>query len=79
MASFVFLYCTFYGTFSHLIVNLTTSYLILDLIGAVHEIGSAQTTASAGKLNISFTVKDLALVFPNHFIENCYLFEFLSK
>ncbi|KAK2389502.1 replication protein A 70 kDa DNA-binding subunit B [Trifolium repens] len=34
--------------------------LLYDLIGAVHEIGSAQTTASAGKLNISFTVKDLA-------------------
>ncbi|KAK2412491.1 replication protein A 70 kDa DNA-binding subunit C [Trifolium repens] len=33
--------------------------LLVDVIGAVHEIGSAQTTATTGKLNISFRIKDL--------------------
>ncbi|KAK2370884.1 hypothetical protein QL285_083889 [Trifolium repens] len=34
--------------------------ILVDVIGAVHEIGSAQTTASTGKLNISFRIKDLS-------------------
>jgi hypothetical protein len=37
-------------------------YFTLDEVGVVHEFGSAQTTASARKLNISFTVKYLAFV-----------------
>jgi hypothetical protein len=37
--------------------------LSLYVIGAVHEIGSAQTTATTGKLNISFRIKDLGYNF----------------
>ncbi|KAK2372873.1 hypothetical protein QL285_073960 [Trifolium repens] len=33
--------------------------VLVDVIGAVHEIGSAQTTATTGKLNIAFRIKDL--------------------
>ncbi|KAK2383485.1 hypothetical protein QL285_070931 [Trifolium repens] len=47
--------------------------LLYDLIGAVHEIGSAQTTAFAGKLNIPFTREGFGNVilckFPMHGLE----------
>jgi hypothetical protein len=43
--------------------NLTIYFIIIDLIGAVHEIGSAQTTAFAGKLNIPFTREGFGVSF----------------
>ncbi|PNX56933.1 hypothetical protein L195_g050140, partial [Trifolium pratense] len=48
--------------------------ILVDVIGAVHEIGSAQTTATTGKLNISFRIKDLGGI-----ILDCILWESVAS
>ncbi|WJX79689.1 hypothetical protein P8452_62787 [Trifolium repens] len=48
--------------------------VLVDVIGAVHEIGSAQTTATTGKLNISFRIKDLGGT-----IMDCILWETVAS